>query len=220
MRNEFNYLSFLNEDFHPEKAKIIYNSLILEAKKDMILGYTEKHHIIPKCLGGNDYDHNLVCLTYSEHIFAHYLLAIINFPNQNLILPFILMINSKRKQIKTVNDLKVDFTKFALFEKLKIEGYKLQTEKNKKNANIAKANITFKEEFYNKKVLSGRYKKYNIFLNNKLFSFTRKELKEYFENNNIKEYINLYTNRKSSNIKQLINHLERFEKDSLIKFQV
>lgn len=33
MRNEFNYLSFLNEDFHPEKAKIIYNSLILEAKK-------------------------------------------------------------------------------------------------------------------------------------------------------------------------------------------
>ena len=130
------------------------------------------------------------------------------------------MINSKRKQIKTVNDLKVDFTKFALFEKLKIEGHKLQIEKNKKNANIAKANITFKEEFYNKKVLSGRYKKYNIFLNNKLFSFTRKELKEYFENNTIKEYINLYTNRKSSNIKQLINHLERFEKDSLIKFQV
>lgn len=133
------------------------------------------------------------------------------------------MINSKKKQIRTVDDLKVDFTKFALFEKLKIEGYKLQIEKNKKNANIAKANIAFKEEFYNKKVLSGRYKKYSISLNDELFSFTRKELKElkeYFENNNIKEYINLYTNRKSSNIKQLINHLERFEKDGLIKFQI
>lgn len=220
MRNEFDYLSFLNEKFYPEKAKIIYNSLILEAKKDMVSGYKEKHHIIPKCLGGSDCSDNLVSLTYPEHIFAHYLLAIINFPNQNLILPFILMINSKKKQIRTVNDLKVDFTKFALFEKLKIEGYKLQIEKNKKNANIAKANIAFKEKFYNKKVLSGRYKKYNISLNDKLFSFTRKELKEYFENNNIKEYINLYTNRKSGNIKQLINHLERFEKDGLIKFQI
>src|ERR1700721_1162891 len=35
----------------------------------------ERHHIIPKCLDGSNADTNLVNLTYSDHIFAHLLLA-------------------------------------------------------------------------------------------------------------------------------------------------
>ena len=37
-------------------------------------GYVEKHHIIPKCMGGSDDDKNLVCLSAREHFIAHKLL--------------------------------------------------------------------------------------------------------------------------------------------------
>lgn len=37
-------------------------------------GYTEKHHINPKCLGGKDTKDNLVLLTAREHFICHYLL--------------------------------------------------------------------------------------------------------------------------------------------------
>ena len=45
-----------------------------------MLGYTEKHHIIPKCIGGNDCKNNLVMLTPEEHYLAHQLLVKI-YPN-------------------------------------------------------------------------------------------------------------------------------------------
>jgi len=35
----------------------------------------ERHHIIPKCLGGQNGPDNLVNLTYSDHMFSHLLLA-------------------------------------------------------------------------------------------------------------------------------------------------
>ncbi len=40
--------------------------------------YFEKHHIIPKCLGGSDDSSNLVKLTPEEHYLAHLLLMKIN----------------------------------------------------------------------------------------------------------------------------------------------
>ena len=39
------------------------------------LGYTELHHIIPKCLGGNDTNENTVFLTAREHFVCHMLLV-------------------------------------------------------------------------------------------------------------------------------------------------
>lgn len=42
--------------------------------------YTEKHHIIPRCMGGKDEDENYVLLTYPEHVIAHILLYKI-YPN-------------------------------------------------------------------------------------------------------------------------------------------
>lgn len=38
-------------------------------------GLLEKHHIIPKCLGGNNNKNNLVLLTSREHYLAHWLLC-------------------------------------------------------------------------------------------------------------------------------------------------
>lgn len=53
-----------------------YNSLISKARnrKDF-QGYFEKHHIIPRSLGGDNSSENLVKLTAREHFIAHCLLA-------------------------------------------------------------------------------------------------------------------------------------------------
>ena len=54
----------------------IYISLIQKAKKRIeIQGYSEKHHIMPKCLGGSDRKSNLIRLTGREHFIAHLLLV-------------------------------------------------------------------------------------------------------------------------------------------------
>ena len=51
-----------------------YNMLIERAKNRKLTGYVEKHHITPKCLGGDDNKENLVELTPEEHYVAHQLL--------------------------------------------------------------------------------------------------------------------------------------------------
>jgi len=57
-----------------------YNTLIERAKNRLLEGYCEKHHIIPKCMGGSDDTDNLVALTPEEHYVAHQLLVKI-YPN-------------------------------------------------------------------------------------------------------------------------------------------
>ena len=47
--------------------------------------YCERHHIIPKCLGGSDVENNLVDLFAKEHFIAHKLLAKENPHNKKLI---------------------------------------------------------------------------------------------------------------------------------------
>ena len=54
----------------------IYQNLISIAKhREHVIGYSEKHHIIPRCLGGTNDSENLVKLTAREHFIAHLLLA-------------------------------------------------------------------------------------------------------------------------------------------------
>lgn len=63
----------------------IYNQIIERAKNRIPDGYIERHHIIPKCMGGSDENHNLVALTPEEHFVAHILLIKIYPENKNLI---------------------------------------------------------------------------------------------------------------------------------------
>lgn len=53
----------------------IYNQLIERAKTRVLEGYKERHHIIPKCLGGSNDPTNLVELTAREHFLSHQLLC-------------------------------------------------------------------------------------------------------------------------------------------------
>lgn len=52
----------------------IYNSIIKRSQKLDRIGYTEKHHINPKCMGGNNDKDNIVALTAREHFICHWLL--------------------------------------------------------------------------------------------------------------------------------------------------
>jgi len=52
-----------------------YYKIIDRAKTRDITGYTEKHHIIPKSLGGSNSKDNLVKLTAREHFICHLLLS-------------------------------------------------------------------------------------------------------------------------------------------------
>ena len=55
---------------------LIYQRLIAKAKERTCPeGYVEKHHILPRALGGSDDSSNLVVLTSREHFIAHALLA-------------------------------------------------------------------------------------------------------------------------------------------------
>lgn len=61
--------------FIKNKYHKLYFLLVNRAKTRSISGYTEKHHIIPKCMGGTNDLHNLAVLTAREHYICHVLLT-------------------------------------------------------------------------------------------------------------------------------------------------
>jgi predicted outer membrane protein len=72
----------------------IYQNLIEYRKQNIPSGYTEKHHIIPKCLGGTNEKENIVKLTTREHFVVHQILAKI-YKTKGLIYAAYSMSNSK-----------------------------------------------------------------------------------------------------------------------------
>jgi hypothetical protein len=57
------------------KYKVWHDNIITKAKNRALTCYTEKHHILPKCLGGSNNEDNLVRLTAKEHFIVHMLLC-------------------------------------------------------------------------------------------------------------------------------------------------
>lgn len=62
-----------------------YKQLILRANGRRVEGYSERHHIIPKCLGGSNEDENIAVLTAREHYIAHQLLIKLHPTNPDLV---------------------------------------------------------------------------------------------------------------------------------------
>ena len=58
-----------------------YTLLVQRGVNRTIDGYKERHHIIPKCVGGTDDKSNIVELTPEEHYLAHQLLTKM-YPNE------------------------------------------------------------------------------------------------------------------------------------------
>jgi len=52
-----------------------YDALVERARHRAIEGYCERHHVLPRCMGGDNDPRNLVRLTAEEHYVAHQLLV-------------------------------------------------------------------------------------------------------------------------------------------------
>jgi hypothetical protein len=61
--------------FIDNKYTTWYYKIVDRARDRLIDGYVEKHHIIPKSLGGTDDKSNLVVLSAREHYLCHLLLT-------------------------------------------------------------------------------------------------------------------------------------------------
>lgn len=64
--------------------------------------YCERHHFIPKCMGGGNETWNIVNLTAKEHFIAHHLLCKINPDNMKLLNAFIAMCTKTSRQQRRI----------------------------------------------------------------------------------------------------------------------
>lgn len=62
----------------------IYMRLIDRARNRQLDGYVERHHVVPRCMGGTNHATNIVRLTPEEHYVAHQLLLKIHPQNYRL----------------------------------------------------------------------------------------------------------------------------------------
>lgn len=117
----------------------IYGQIIERAKTRKLEGYKEKHHVIPKCLGGSNKKENLVELTAREHFLCHKLLCEIYPENEKLLWALWLMAIGKQKSKKTepykVSSRDYEYIKIIFINKSKLK----KITENHKNQ-VSKAN--------------------------------------------------------------------------------
>lgn len=72
-----------------------YTRLVERARGRVLSCYTEKHHVVPRCIGGLDTNDNLVELTPEEHYVAHQLLVKIYPDDERILYAAIMMIPNR-----------------------------------------------------------------------------------------------------------------------------
>lgn len=75
-----------------------YARLIERARGRELTGYCERHHVVPRCMGGGDEATNMVRLTPEEHYLAHQLLVKLNPGHTGLVWAASAMAGSTGKQ--------------------------------------------------------------------------------------------------------------------------
>ena len=103
-------------------TKIYYN-IIEQAKNRNIEGYNEKHHILPRSLGGGDDVENIVVLTAREHFICHYLLVKMQNPKS---LEWYKM-NNAFMMMKSASDNQVRYFNSRLYEALRTDFSKVMS---------------------------------------------------------------------------------------------
>jgi hypothetical protein len=105
----------------------IYNDLVFRAQnREKPSCYTERHHIVPKSMGGLNNKDNLVILTAREHFIAHILLYKI-YKNQQMAYALCAM------AMRTLKHIKITSRQYAYIR----EQYSL-AQKGKNNPNYGK----------------------------------------------------------------------------------
>jgi phage tail tube protein FII len=112
------YFLNLNLSLNQQKWLSHYQKLCERGLQRKLETYKERHHIVPRCLGGIDDLNNLVDLTPEEHYVAHQLLVKILPTNADLIFAAHLM-GASRKGNKTYGWLR---KQFSLVQSEKMKG--------------------------------------------------------------------------------------------------
>lgn len=126
---------FIENKYYKWYTAIIKKAISRDANN---LGYVEKHHIIPRSLGGLDIDSNIAILTGREHFICHYLLTkcTTGVAYHKMIYACQGMRRSRNYQDRYINS--------RLYEVIKNEGARIQSERfiGKKLSDEHKAKIS------------------------------------------------------------------------------
>jgi|SaaInl8_200m_RNA_FD_contig_71_1070636_length_4768_multi_4_in_0_out_0_2 hypothetical protein len=92
---------------------LTYDKIIDRARNRVVEGYTEKHHIIPTALGGEDIASNKVNLTAREHYIAHLLLYKMQSEKRPRwqMLKAVVMMEGKQKNSRLFESARIEFSK-------------------------------------------------------------------------------------------------------------
>lgn len=104
--------------FINNKYTMWYYSIINSAKDRVNVGYTERHHILPKSLGGSDNRDNLVRLTAREHFVCHHLLTRMTSGNERIKMLHALgkFVQINHLQQRNINSRQYDIARKAISE--------------------------------------------------------------------------------------------------------
>lgn len=186
--------------------KYVYDCLIEKARKRTnLIGYKEKHHIIPLCCGGNNTNDNLVYLTAKEHYVAHHLLMLIHKGDEfysKLICAFRYMtIGSKyNNRLNSAKD-------YSYMRKLYSENHPC---KNKETKNKISESL---KNFFANWSIEDKQNKYGWYKQKEYKSKTKQRLdkieKFYNELNNVENFyiLKIYNKWKKDNITELEDYL-------------
>lgn len=114
--------------------KKAYDSLMNRAIGRDLGVYVEKHHIIPRCMGGSDDEENLISLLPEEHYIAHLLLVKIYPSSSRLVFAANMMANRNNKSYGWIK------RKFAE-ENSKIHTGMKHSEKSKQKMSVKRKGI-------------------------------------------------------------------------------
>lgn len=119
--------------------KRIHDSIIDRAKNRELIGYSEKHHIIPKCLGGDNSKENLVKLTAKEHYLIHKLLVRI-YPDEYKLAYalFMMCVKSKFTNERSISSRQYEEARLLMSEAVKARLKKSNPWKGKKHSEESK----------------------------------------------------------------------------------
>jgi len=118
---------------------VIYNEICKRGQVRYLDTYTEKHHIIPKCMGGKNDKDNLTTLTAKEHFIVHKILCILHPNSEKLKYAFWAMCNQTKNRNYIVSGRDYEYAKkllLPIWTKKKSKETKEKISKGKKGKKI------------------------------------------------------------------------------------
>lgn len=206
--------------------KLHYDKLIERSKDRKLEGYSESHHIIPKCMGGTNDKSNLARLTAREHYIAHQLLIKIYPKNKSLIyaaysMCYYSFTNKERKYTNRIYEwLKIRHSKYSSMSQSgkgnSQYGYVwISNEKEKICKQIKKDELS---EYLQKGWIKLRIRNFDLYLGKKEnIELKKKEiLKKTEENIKIyKKYFDIYNLYGFTKFKEITNY--KFSYPNLVR---